>query len=99
MPIIKSAKKKLRADKKRQSSNRKLVNILDSAIKKAKKLPSEKSVTDAISLADKAAKKKIIHKNKAARIKSKLSKLLTKKTRQDIHTNKTITPKRKSSKK
>lgn len=87
MPIIRSAKKKLRADKKRERFNKKLTNILNSSIKKAKKLASPKNTTDAISAVDKSVKKNIIHKNKAARLKSKLSKLLTKKT---------ISPKRKT---
>lgn len=80
MPIIRSAKKKLRADKKRGKFNKRLTNILNSSIKKAKKLASPKNITDAISVVDKSAKKNIIHKNKAARLKSKLSKLLTEKT-------------------
>ena len=79
MPIIKSAKKKLRQDKKRKFFNKKLANILNLSIKKAKKIQSEKNITDAISVVDKSAKNNIIHKNKAARLKSKLSKLLTKK--------------------
>lgn len=78
MPIIKSAKKKLRADKKREYFNKKFANILNLSIKKAKKIQSEKNIRDAISVVDKSAKKNIIHKNKAARLKSKLSKLLTK---------------------
>lgn len=79
MPIIKSAKKKLRADKKRKAFNSKLSHTLNSSIRKAKKTPSEKNINEAISIIDKSAKNKIIHKNKAGRIKSKLSKLLTKK--------------------
>lgn len=79
MPIIKSAKKKLRADKKRESFNSKLAHMLDYSLKKAKKVKSEKNIKEAISITDKSAKNNIIHKNKAARIKSKLSKLLTKK--------------------
>jgi len=79
MPIIRSAKKKLRADKKRRSFNSKLSHAMDSSIKKAKKTPSEKNINEAISVVDKSAKIKVIHKNKAARIKSALSKLLTKK--------------------
>ena len=79
MPIIKSAKKKLRADKKRKAFNSKLSHTLHSSIKKAKKTPSEKNINEAISIIDKSAKNKVIHKNKAARMKSKLSKLLTKK--------------------
>lgn len=76
MPVIKSAKKKLRQDKKRRAKNAAASEDLKTAIKKAKKTSSEASVRKAIKLADKAAKSKIIHKNKAARIKSSLSKLI-----------------------
>ena len=48
MPIIKSAKKKLRADKKRKAFNSKLSHTLHSSIKKAKKTPSEKNINEAI---------------------------------------------------
>jgi len=41
---------------------------------------SEKKIIEAISLVDRAAKRKIIHKNKAARMKSALSKSLPKKS-------------------
>lgn len=76
MPVIKSAKKKLRQDKKRTAQNRRVKNILQTLIKKAEKTQSEAAVKIATQAADKAAKHNIIHKNKAARIKSALSKLL-----------------------
>lgn len=78
MPAIKSAKKKLRQDKKRQLSNLKIKDALKAAIKAAKANPSDKTVKEAFSAADKAAKHFIVHKNKAARIKASLSKLLPK---------------------
>lgn len=81
MPVIKSAKKKLRVDKKRELANKILVKKLDSAIKRAKKSPAEKSIREAVSIVDKSVKKNIIHKNKAAKLKSRLSKLLSKKTK------------------
>lgn len=77
MPVIKSAKKKLSQDKKRTIRNAKQETALKDAIKEAKKNPTAKTVQEATSLTDKAAKKFIIHKNKAARIKSGLSKLLS----------------------
>jgi len=76
MPVTKSAQKKLRKDRKRTKENKKLKNNFKSALKKALKTPTQKTVIQAIKLADKAAKKNIIHKNKASRIKSKLSKLI-----------------------
>lgn len=78
MPVIKSAKKKLRQDRKREKQNNKLRNSLKELLKKVKKNPSNESVRTAVSLADKAVKHNIIHKNKAARIKSSLSKLFRK---------------------
>lgn len=79
MPVIKSAKKKLRADRKRQSANKKIETLVKRTIKMAEGKPTPKSIQEAFMVIDKAAKKNIIHKNKAARIKSKLSKLLNKK--------------------
>lgn len=76
MPVIKSAKKKLQQDKKRTTRNAKQETALKDAIKAAKKSPSVKTVSVATSLADKAAKRHIVHKNKASRIKSALSKLI-----------------------
>lgn len=80
MPVIKSAKKKLRKDKKITSENKVLKTLFKDTVSKAVKKPTETSINKAVKIIDKAAKKNIIHKNKAARIKSKLSKLLTGKT-------------------
>lgn len=78
MPVIKSAQKKLRKDKKRTRRNRDFSEHLKTALKKVKKLPTEKNIKDAVVLVDKAVKNNIIHRNKAARIKSGLSKLIKK---------------------
>ncbi len=76
MPIIKSAIKKLRKDTKRYKVNRAKKSRLAEFIKKAKKGKTVKTIRDAISAIDKAAKTHIIHKNKAARLKSHLAKLV-----------------------
>jgi small subunit ribosomal protein S20 len=76
MPVIKSAKKKLRQDKKRQVVNNLLRNALKAALKDAKAKKTQEKVIFAVKLTDKALKKNLIHKNKAARIKSKLSHLV-----------------------
>lgn len=47
-------------------------------VKKARKVPTIKSISEAASALDKAVKKHLIHKNAAARTKSRLSKLLKK---------------------
>lgn len=76
MPVIKSAKKKLRQDKKREKRNKLLRTSFKSAIKDAQKSKSAKNILKAVKLTDKAVKKGLIHKNKAARVKSALSKLI-----------------------
>jgi small subunit ribosomal protein S20 len=75
MPVIKSAKKKLRQDIKREKINDILRKTLKTAIKEAQKGKTAEEVKKAVILTDKAVKKNLIHKNKAARIKSSLSKL------------------------
>ncbi|MDO8657189.1 MAG: 30S ribosomal protein S20 [Candidatus Levybacteria bacterium] len=78
MPVIRSARKKLKVDRKRESANKKIEASIEIVIKKAQKSPTEESVRNAFKAIDKGAKKNIFHKNKAARLKSKLSKLIGK---------------------
>lgn len=73
MPVIKSAIKKLRQDKKRTAVNKKINSQLNSAIKGIKKT-NKVTLKEAYSKIDKAAKKGVIHKNKAARLKSQIAK-------------------------
>lgn len=74
MPIIKSAIKKVRKDKVRAARNKKREISLKSAVKKARVSKTAKDLQAAFSLLDKAAKVKLIHPNKASRLKSRLSK-------------------------
>jgi small subunit ribosomal protein S20 len=79
MPNIQSAKKKARQDKKRTTRNesyRKSVKNAIKALTGGKKV--KVALQKAYSLIDKAAKKKVIHKNKAARMKARISKLTAK---------------------
>lgn len=76
MPIIKNAKKALRKTQKRTISNKLQKTVLKAEIAKSFKEKDTKNLSRLFSLTDKAVKKGIIHKNKAGRIKSKLSKLL-----------------------
>lgn len=76
MPVIKSAKKKLRQDKKREKRNDLLRGALAKTLKMARKKPSKETVVKAVKLVDKLAKKGLLHKNKTARLKSSLSKLI-----------------------
>lgn len=74
MPVIKSAKKKLKQDKIRTARNNMVENTLKKLLKKVKKEPTGENVRLAVQATDKAAKNHIIHKNKAAHIKSALAK-------------------------
>jgi small subunit ribosomal protein S20 len=76
MPVIKSARKKLKQDKKREKANKELKLAFRDAVKTAHKTKTLDKITKAVKLTDKAVKKGLIHKNKAARIKSRLSKLV-----------------------
>ncbi|MFH0942775.1 MAG: 30S ribosomal protein S20 [Candidatus Beckwithbacteria bacterium] len=75
MPILKSAIKKLKQDKKRTQVNNLYREKLRLAVKLARKEKTAKTITAAYSALDKAAKKKVIHKNKASRLKSRLMRL------------------------
>ena len=81
MPVTKTAKRALRSSKKKQKINTKTTSSLSVATRSAIKSGQKKQIQKAISLVDRAAKKKVIHANKASRIKSRLSKLLLGKTK------------------
>ncbi|MFA6305531.1 MAG: 30S ribosomal protein S20 [Candidatus Gracilibacteria bacterium] len=83
MPVIKSAEKQMRQSLKKRDRNTPLRSELKSVFKKALKLlkdgqvaEAEKFMTKAYSVIDTAAKKNLIHKNNAARKKSRLAKNL-----------------------
>jgi small subunit ribosomal protein S20 len=78
MPVTTTAKRALRGSKNKESINKILVGKLEVAVRLAKKSKTTVKILSAVSLADRAAKRKVIHKNKAARIKSQLSKLMPK---------------------
>ena len=85
MPIIKSAKKRMRQDEKRRERNRTMQRRIKTVSRKVSQLihqkktgEAKKKLPEVIGLMDKAASKGIWHKNKAAREKSKLMKRLTK---------------------
>ena len=69
MPIIKSAKKRVRVANKAAVRNAKTKRQLRAALKLFAKTPSAKSHSAAQSNLDKAVKKGVVHKNKAARLK------------------------------
>lgn len=77
MPIIRSAIKKVRKDKIRTARNKKREITLKSLIKKVRVSKTSKDLQAAFSALDKAAKVHLIHPNKSARLKSRLSKLIS----------------------
>lgn len=73
MPIIKSAKKRVKVAKKAAVRNSKTKRSLKSALKIFHKSTDAASHNKAQSALDQAVKKGVIHKNKAARQKRKLA--------------------------
>lgn len=75
MPVIKSAIKKLRKDRRREKENDGFRSKMKHVVKNARKKRGAKTLNEAFAYIDKASKKHLIHKNKAARMKSRLSHL------------------------
>lgn len=85
MPVIKSAKKRLRQEKKRRVRNLDQENKMKKLIKEVKTLVSENKIKEAKELLpriykvlDKSAKKGVIKKNTASRKKSRIAALIKK---------------------
>lgn len=97
MPIINSAKKRVRTTRKATIRNSKTKRSLKSALKIFSKSPSAKTQGSAQSQLDRAAKKGVIHKNKAARLKSRAAKKA--KSARIKPTKKAATPKKTAAKK
>lgn len=72
MPRTKSAKKQMRQARSRTARNRSQRSALRTTLKQAR--TSAESKPEAIRLLDRAARKRLIHPNKAARLKSHLAK-------------------------
>ncbi|HLD26921.1 MAG TPA: 30S ribosomal protein S20 [Patescibacteria group bacterium] len=80
MPIIKSAKKKLKQDRKKSINNAHYAHAYKQIIKKVKKGDKKISLKSVYSIIDKAAQKKIIHAHKAQRLKSQIARTYKKST-------------------
>lgn len=78
MPITAQALKKMRHDETVEDRNRLVRENVRLAQKATRKTPTAKSLQHAFTIIDKAAKRHIIHANKASRLKSRLSRLLVK---------------------
>ena len=76
MPLTKQAIKKVRQDKRKTIYNLRVKKTYKQAVSAFRKNPATKGISEVFSKLDKAAKTNIIHKNKAARLKSRLSKLI-----------------------
>ena len=76
----KSAQKRNRASEAKRAKNRIRKNALKSVVKKLRLNKDKKSASEqlisATSMLDKLAKTNLIHKNKAANLKSKLTRLV-----------------------
>ena len=72
MPLLRSAKKALRSSRRKRQQNTRVENELKTAVSKATK----ETASVAYSKIDKAVKRGLIHKNKAAHMKSKIAKKL-----------------------
>lgn len=84
MPRSKSAQKSARVAERRRLRNKSIRSAAKTRVTQAEKLilaselePAQRAVVAATSALDKAAKKRIIHPNTAARRKSRLSKKLS----------------------
>ena len=83
MPIIESAKKRVRTSERKEKVNRQWKDKVKNAIKDFEDLIEKNEVEKAReqlnetkSIIDKAVKNNILHKNNAARKKSRLTKML-----------------------
>ena len=80
MPRIKSAKKRHRQTKVRTAKNKAQRSTLRNAVKKVKSAQSADEAAaafkEAEALVDRAGRKNLVHKNAAARTKSRLAKLV-----------------------
>ena len=79
MPRIKSAKKRMRQTKTRTARNKATRSDLRTAVKKVRTAgtaaEAAAAMKDAESMIDRAGRKNMVHRNTAARTKSRLAKL------------------------
>jgi len=84
LPQHKSAAKRMKTSERERQENKRIKSIMRGALKtyqtdKEKSPEKFKAVTKIL---DKAASKKVIHKNKAARLKSRMAKQAAKQVKQ-----------------
>ena len=88
MPVTKQAIKKVRDDKRKTAFNLRKKRTYKRTVKDYLSKPTAAGLQKAFSAIDRAAKVNIIHKNKAARLKSQLSKKLASKVKKSPETPK-----------
>jgi len=76
VPRIKSAKKRMRQARARTEHNRAQRSSIKTAVKKARTETTKDNVAKAMQSLDRGARKGLIHRNAAARKKSRLAKRL-----------------------
>ncbi|MDA1079484.1 MAG: 30S ribosomal protein S20 [bacterium] len=75
MPILKNAKKALRASKRKASYNSVLRSKMRTAVKALQTTKTKDALSAAYSFIDRAAKRSLIHANAAGRLKRQASRL------------------------
>ena len=80
MPNIKSAKKRMELSRAARSRNRVTRSRIRTAIRRVREAGSQEQADelrrDAVALVDRAAVRRVIHPNKAGRIKSQLDRMV-----------------------
>ena len=76
MPILQNAKKALRVSKRKTVVNSRVKSIMKTMIDKVTKQPTGENLSEAYSAVDIAVKNNLVQKNKAARVKAQLGKLV-----------------------
>ncbi len=79
MPITRGAIRKQRADVRKQAVNSRVRGSVREVVAKMRKRPTAANLVKVFSMVDRAAKKKVLDRNKAARLKSRLARLVKKK--------------------
>lgn len=77
MPVTKQAIKKVRQDRRKTTQNAVVKKNYKKAVAEYRKKPEKAKLSGVYKALDTAAKTNVIHKNKAARLKSRLNKMLS----------------------
>ncbi|MBI3283184.1 30S ribosomal protein S20 [Candidatus Curtissbacteria bacterium] len=81
MPVTKQAIKKVRQDRRKTAINLRRKLVYKKAVHDFRRQPTEKTLNLVFKTLDRAAKTNVIHPNKAARLKSRLSRMIAPKSK------------------